>query len=239
MKVFLILAILPLVLSENILRLDLSPEEAQKYLASAPSGLGYARKLGEHDLPAGKSAYYQGRLIEHPEEFIERLYVANQFHGQDGLGKAKFGFKDWNQARVEDIDVHGKTQGAYQYVDPNGENIVVNYWADQQGFHQTDNRPTPKLEPVTDTPAVKAAREAHEKAWKEAAEANKAYGAKYGGGGGDDDNSGAYTEQEPGKYVHDSPTGPPRGFFYQFDYETPLVIKKEELGRFLEPKEGQ
>jgi len=296
MKVFtIIFVVIPLISAENILRLDLSPEEAQKYLQGSSSVLNYAKKLGEIELPHGKNTYYRGRAIEHPEEFVERTYLAHQFHGQDGLGKAKFGYTDWNQARFEDIDVHGKTEGSYQYVDPKGENIVVKYWADSEGFHQTDNR---KVQTVTDTPEVRAARAAHEKAWKEAAAANKAYGSNYAGSSSENnnnyegrvsqnngqyagsssennakyagrssgnngnyagrvsqnngqyagsssennakyaghtsENNGQYAgrnSENNGKYVprdEDGPTGPPRGFFYQFDYEVPLIVRKDE-----------
>lgn len=40
------------------------------------------------------------------------------------------------------------------------------------GFHQTDNRPKFELQPVTETPEVKKAREEHERLWKEAARMN-------------------------------------------------------------------
>lgn len=60
-------------------------------------------------------------------------------------------------------------RGQYQYVDPFGEDIHVQYWSDGVGFHQTDNRPKIVLQPVEETPEVKQAREAHEKAWAEAA----------------------------------------------------------------------
>lgn len=70
------------------------------------------------------------------------------------MGQAKFGYTDWNQAREERIDVHGKTEGSYQYVLPNGQNYEVKYYADSEGFHQTDNRPEPVLVPVTDTPVI-------------------------------------------------------------------------------------
>lgn len=93
------------------------------------------------------------------------------------MGQAKFGYSDWNQAREEKIDVHGKTEGSYKYALPNGQNYEVQYWADSEGFHQTDNRPEPVLVPVTETPAVKAARAAHEKAWAEAAAAAQNQGS--------------------------------------------------------------
>lgn len=40
------------------------------------------------------------------------------------------------------------------------------------GFHQTDNIEKYELQPVTDTPEVKKAREEHERLWKEAARLN-------------------------------------------------------------------
>lgn len=40
------------------------------------------------------------------------------------------------------------------------------------GFHQTDTRPKYDLQPVTETPEVKKAREEHERLWKEAARMN-------------------------------------------------------------------
>lgn len=40
------------------------------------------------------------------------------------------------------------------------------------GFHQTDNHPKHELQPVTETPEVKQAREEHARLWKEAARLN-------------------------------------------------------------------
>lgn len=48
----------------------------------------------------------------------------------------------------------------------------MQYWVDSLGFHQTDNHPRFDLEPVTETPEVKQAREEHERLWKEAARLN-------------------------------------------------------------------
>lgn len=62
--------------------------------------------------------------------------------------------------------------GQYQYIDPFGQDIQVQYWVDGLGFHQTDNRPRFELNPVTDTPEVQAAKEEHERLWKEAAKLN-------------------------------------------------------------------
>lgn len=80
-----------------------------------------------------------------------------------------FGYSDYNQARLEARNTNGEIRGSYQYIDPTGQEVVVQYWSDSLGFHQIDNRPEVVLEPVTDTPEVREARLAHEKAWKEAA----------------------------------------------------------------------
>lgn len=215
-----------MILGENILKLDLEPEEADKYIENSKTILDYAKKLGENAI-SPETTQYQGKAIEHPEDYIEQTYLANQFHGQNGLGKAKFGYTDWNQARVESIAPQ-KTEGAYQYVDPNGENIQVQYYADSQGFHQTDNRKVEVPVQVTDTPEVQAARAAHEKAWNEAATANKAYGASYNGYGSSSNDNLQYAKQgQPEEEV----TGPPRGFFYNIDYPVKLVIEKNEARR--------
>lgn len=76
--------------------------------------------------------------------------------------------------------------GQYQYIDPWGNDIQVQYWVDSLGFHQTDNLPRYDLQPVTETPEVRQAREEHEKLWKEAARLNgvdESYNSKL-----DDDN---------------------------------------------------
>lgn len=143
-------------------------------MAQQSLDLNYARKLNEIPLPVtrsedGKGYYYKGRAIENPDDYVEETYEAQQFHGQDGLGRAMFGYTDHNQARLEARNADGEVRGSYQYIDPNGENIVVQYWSDSLGFHQTDNRPKIVLEPVTDTPEVQAARAEHERLWNELA----------------------------------------------------------------------
>ncbi|XP_055624639.1 uncharacterized protein LOC129767614 [Toxorhynchites rutilus septentrionalis] len=166
-----------LLLAGRIQLVNLSPEEAQKYITEQSLDLRYAKKLGEFPLgyfrniqdPSSAKLFHKGRLIEHPEDYVEEGYEASQFHGQDGLGRAMFGYSDYNQARLEARNTNGEIRGSYQYIDPTGQEVIVQYWSDSLGFHQIDNRPEVKLEPVTDTPEVREARLAHEKAWKEAA----------------------------------------------------------------------
>lgn len=166
--------------SDRVQLINLKPEEAQEYIAKQTLGVNYARKIGKARLVQlrslygdDKKFYVNGRAIENPEDYVQEEYLANQFHGQDGLGRAMFGYSDWNQGRLEARNANGEVRGTYQYVDADGENVVVNYWADSLGFHQTDNRPKIVLQPVQETEEVLAARRAHELAWKEAALAAK------------------------------------------------------------------
>ncbi|XP_035910581.1 uncharacterized protein LOC118511512 [Anopheles stephensi] len=165
----------PLLLARRIQLVNISPEEAQKYITQQSLDLRYASKLGEHPLGYTRNVqdpatfYYNGRLIDNPEDYVEEEYEAKQFHGQDGLGRAMFGYSDHNQARLEARNANGEVRGSYQYVNPLGEDVIVQYWSDGLGFHQIDNRPEVRLQPVTETPEVREARLAHMKAWEEAA----------------------------------------------------------------------
>lgn len=88
--------------------------------------MNYAKLLGENALSAGATViYHQGRVLEHPEDFVQRSFQANQFHGQDGLGRTMFGYSDWNQGRLEARNANGEVRGSYQYVDANNENVIV------------------------------------------------------------------------------------------------------------------
>ncbi|XP_053687906.1 uncharacterized protein LOC128737315 [Sabethes cyaneus] len=176
-----------LLLAGRIQLVNLTPEEAQKYITQQSLDLRYAKKLGEYPLgyfrnipdPSKTNFFHKGRLIDHPEDYVEEGYEASQFHGQDGLGRAMFGYSDYNQARLEARNANGEVRGSYQYVDPTGQDIVVQYWSDSLGFHQMDNRPEVVLKPVTETPEVQAARIAHLKAYKEAAELVRTGGPAY------------------------------------------------------------
>ena len=115
-------------LCERVILLNISPEEAQRHIAERDINVNYAKLLGQRSLADGSQPfkrYYRGRLIDRPEEFLEQTYEANQFHGQDGLGRSMFGYSDWNQGRLEARNANGEVRGSYKYVDPNGENIVV------------------------------------------------------------------------------------------------------------------
>lgn len=113
-------------LGETLFLNDLSPEEVQLRLSEQSLDLNYAKFLGERPLPADAvSSFEQSRIAEHPEDYLQQSYQANQFHGQDGLGRAMFGYTDWNQGRLEARNANGEVRGSYQYMDAFGDNVVV------------------------------------------------------------------------------------------------------------------
>lgn len=61
-----------------------------------------------------------------------------------------FGFmsmaKDGSQARQESQDANGKVTGSYSIVDANGISRVVEYYADETGFHANIKSNEPGLE---------------------------------------------------------------------------------------------
>jgi hypothetical protein len=69
--------------------------------------LRYATKLGEGSA-AGRS--YNGKIID-SDDYAEEIYEANQFHGQDGLGRAIFGYTDNQQSRLEARNANGEVRG--------------------------------------------------------------------------------------------------------------------------------
>merc|ERR1712223_751711 len=104
--------------------------------------------------------------------------VGSQFHAQDELGNLNYGYSNINSAKQEVGNTYGGVQGAYSYVDANGELQRVEYVADSLGFRVSDSRlpVAPVYEGVApvapeDTPEVKAARAAHMAALEAASEA--------------------------------------------------------------------
>lgn len=53
------------------------------------------------------------------------MYQASQFHGQDGLGAAAFGYSAPESSRLENIEANGNVKGAYTYRDPFNQLIQV------------------------------------------------------------------------------------------------------------------
>ena len=108
--------------------------------------------------------------------------TANQYHSQDELGQASFGYSHPGQAAVNYRDAFGNQVGSYAYINPDGKEIRVSYVADSNGFRVLSNAlpegpVVPEAaalampEPVQDTPEVAEAKAAHLAA-VEAAKAN-------------------------------------------------------------------
>jgi len=94
--------------------------------------------------------------------------VGSQFHAQDEFGNLNYGYANINSEKQEVGNTYGGVQGAYSYVDANGELQRVEYVADALGFRVADSRlpvaPTFNPEPLMapeDTAEVKAAKAAH------------------------------------------------------------------------------
>ena len=165
MQIFLIVAILSTALAEDVRLLDLEPNEAAQLLESKDQSLHYAPKI-ETNVPAVRF------LGNEPHQVLEDIYLANQYHGQDGLGGYLYGYSVPDIAKTEKKKAGGDLRGAYNYINGDGKEIKVEYWDDGTGFHQVDNVDQIQPQQVEDTPEVKAAREEHFRIWQEEAERN-------------------------------------------------------------------
>jgi hypothetical protein len=112
-----------------------------------------------------------------------------QYHAQDELGQASFGYSHPGHARAEVRDAAGGVRGSYAYIGADGKEVRVNYVADSvNGFRVESNAlpvgpAVPEVPvlvgpaPVQDTPEVAEAKAQHAKLVEEAiarnAEADK------------------------------------------------------------------
>ncbi|XP_077302096.1 uncharacterized protein LOC143922637 [Arctopsyche grandis] len=245
-------------LQDPLVLLDLSPEEAQRYINQPPlQGPILAAKTASLPLvkfndpkfrsgesgPTNGHYWKNGIEIENTEDYVEDVYQASQFHGQDGLGAAAFGYSAPESSRLENIEANGQVKGAYTYRDPFNQLIQVKYWADGEGFHHEDNIPKVELKPVEETHEVREARLAHAQAWEEAAALARL----------NPDPNGEYVPskyetEDPAPYVappenkikevkerqykpdENEEKGPPRGFFYSFQYPVSILVPKSQVG---------
>ncbi|XP_013196722.2 putative uncharacterized protein DDB_G0279653 [Amyelois transitella] len=169
----------------NIFKTDITPDEAQQYLNSPPftdpqlSGRTAVLPLVRWNDPSFRAAeagptlghyWKNGKEIENTNDYLEEVYNAAQFHGQDGLGAYTYGYKAPESSKVENRVRSGDVTGSYVYkAGPGNDDLIkVRYWADSEGFHQEDNIPKFAPQQVEETAEVKEARLAHEKAWQEA-----------------------------------------------------------------------
>ncbi|XP_046632930.1 cuticle protein 7-like [Daphnia pulicaria] len=93
---------------------------------------------------------------------------ATQYHAQDELGQASFGYAHPGQAATNLRDGFGNQIGSYAYVNPEGKEVRVSYTADSRGFRvQSNDLPVAPVDnsvaplPVQDTPEVAKAKADH------------------------------------------------------------------------------
>jgi hypothetical protein len=144
------------------------------YSAYGYSTLGYGAPAVTY--AAGPAVSYAAPAVTYAAPAVVAPAVTKtQYHAQDELGQSSHGYAYPGQAAAEVRDAAGNVRGSYAYINPNGEEIRVNYVADGAGFRVASNAlpvaPAATLvgpAPVQDTPEVVAARAAHLAAVQEA-----------------------------------------------------------------------
>lgn len=112
-------------------------------------------------------------------------FTVSQYHAQDELGQASFGYSHPGQAASNFRDAFGNQIGSWAYIDPEGKEVRVSYVADSNGFRVLSNAlpvaPQPLAvdqlvgpSPVTETAEVQEAKRAHFAAVAEAKARNAA-----------------------------------------------------------------
>lgn len=125
--------------------------------ASAVAGIRATPYTAVYSAPAAIPAYYG-----YPS------YSASQYHAQDELGQANFGYAHPGQAATNMRDAFGNQIGSYAYINPEGKEVRVSYTADHRGFRVLSNAlpeaPVATLTApvqVQDTPEVAQAKAEH------------------------------------------------------------------------------
>ena len=133
------------------------------------AGLPVASRIGLHP---GMVATQ--RIV--PAVMEAPMVTATQYHSQDELGQASFGYSHPGQSATNFRDANGNQVGSYAYINAVGKEVRVSYVADALGFRVVSNDlpigPTGPVAvapvanmmmpmPVMETPEVSAARAAH------------------------------------------------------------------------------
>lgn len=64
-------------------------------------------------------------LGNEPHHVLEDIYLAKQYHGQDGIGGYLYGYNVPDIAKTERKKAGGNLRGAYNYIAGNGQEIKV------------------------------------------------------------------------------------------------------------------
>ena len=88
-----------------------------------------------------------------------------QYHTQDEIGQANYGYAYPGQAATNYRDAFGNQIGSYAYINPEGKHVQVSYVADSNGYRVLSNDlpigPVDTNMPVVETEEVAEARAAH------------------------------------------------------------------------------
>ncbi|XP_046444133.1 uncharacterized protein LOC124194121 [Daphnia pulex] len=116
----------------------------------------------------GYGAVFAVYLAALPVAYGYPSISATQYHAQDELGQASFGYAHPGQAANNLRDGFGNQIGSYAYINPEGKEVRVSYTADSRGFRvQSNNLPVAPVAnlvapvQVQDTPEVAAAKADH------------------------------------------------------------------------------
>jgi hypothetical protein len=78
--------------------------------------------------------------IIYPFAYGYPSFTAPQYHAQDELGQASFGYAHPGQAAASNLrDGFGNQIGSYAYINPEGKEVRVSYTADSRGFRVQSN----------------------------------------------------------------------------------------------------
>ncbi|KAF4526131.1 hypothetical protein B566_EDAN012442 [Ephemera danica] len=141
------------------------------------SALGYSGFTGYTGVPttyAAAAPVAYSAPVAHAVAAVPAV-TKTQYHAQDELGQASYGYAHPGQVHNAVRDAYGNVAGSYSYVDPNGKIVKTDYIADGAGFRVASNAlpvapevpiaPAVALPvgpaPVQDTAEVIAARAAH------------------------------------------------------------------------------
>ena len=128
---------------------------------------GYGGHYGGYYPYAGVRTAYTGipATAAYPVAYGYPAYSATQYHAQDELGQASFGYAHPGQAATNLRDGFGNQIGSYAYINPEGKEVRVSYTADSRGFRVLSNdlpvAPVAKLVAPVDTPEVAQAKAEH------------------------------------------------------------------------------
>ena len=141
---------------------------------------GYGGYYGGYYPYAGVRTAYNGipATAAYPVAYGYPSYSATQYHAQDELGQASFGYAHPGQAATNLRDGLGNQIGSYAYINPEGKEVRVSYTADSRGFRVLSN--DLPVAPVANLLAPVQVQDTHEVAKAKADNAAAVTAAKSG-----------------------------------------------------------